>query len=147
MCTKPAVIHNPASSVPPHAIMFGDIGDTPAAVTADTPLPVETRSAQAIARSTPLAGTTSATTQAGPFAPDLGRPIMIALSGSWSGTVDLLRSTDGGATRLPVTAGGGAWGHYEANANEPVWVETEAAARFYLAIALVSGTLSYRVAQ
>ena len=84
---------------------------------------------------------------AGPFTPQLGRPINILLSGAWTGTAQLLRSVDGGTNRMPLTIGGSTWGSYSANANEPVWTETEAGATFYLALTPSSGTVTYRVAQ
>lgn len=141
------LIKNPASCIPPHALTFGDIGAPAKAVTADTPLPVVSTASQAPARSTPLEGSVSGALVAGPFTPDLGRPIILTLSGDWSGTVRLLRSTDDGATRLPLTIGGATWGVYTAGANEPAWEESDATARLYLDIALDSGILVYRMAQ
>ena len=73
--------------------------------------------------------------------------VMLELTGSWTGTVQLQRSSDGGATRQDVTMGGGQWGNYAANACEPVWDESELGAQLYLDIALDSGTLNYRVSQ
>jgi hypothetical protein len=61
--------------------------------------------------------------------------------------VRLLRSTDGGATKLPVTVAGDTWAQFTANCCEPVWDESEASARLYLDIALTSGTITYRIAQ
>lgn len=72
---------------------------------------------------------------------------MLALSGTWTGTVKLLRSTDGGATKLPLTAAGLAWGVFNANCCEPVWEEAIVGAALYLDATLSSGTLTYRVAQ
>jgi hypothetical protein len=96
---------------------------------------------------TPLAGSASTTALVGPFVPVAGQPVVISLSGTWSGTVALLRSVDGGATRLPVTLAGRSWGQYTANACEPFWEEAEGAASLYLDIALQSGTVVYRLAQ
>ena len=62
--------------------------------------------------------------------------------GTW-----MLRSTDGGTTRLPMTIGGSGWGSFQGNCNEPVAEESVAGATYYLAIAVTSGTLSYRVTQ
>jgi hypothetical protein len=81
------------------------------------------------------------------FVPELDRPIWVSLAGNWTGTVELLRSVDGGATLLPLTVGGIRWGRFTANANEPVADESEAGAAYYLAAAVQTGTLNYRVAQ
>lgn len=94
-----------------------------------------------------LAGQTTTDTVAGPFQPALGVPITVTLAGTWTGTVKVMRSTDNGATLMPLTVAGAPWGEFQANANEQVWSEAEAAARFYLTIDLTSGSLSYRVAQ
>jgi hypothetical protein len=78
---------------------------------------------------------------------DLGRPIWVSLSGGWTGTVEVLRSTNGGTTMLPLTAGGERWGRFTANANEAIAEESEAGTTYYLATTLQTGTLTYRVAQ
>lgn len=98
---------------------------------------------------TPLAGvdTTAGAQDFGPFTPQLGRAIWLTLSGTWSGTTQVLRSTDGGTTRLPLTIAGGAWGSFTANCNEPVTEESDAAATYYLRITLTSGSATYRMAQ
>jgi hypothetical protein len=72
---------------------------------------------------------------------------MLQLSGTWTGTVKLLRSSDGGTTKLPLTLAGAAWGQFTANCCEPVWEESETAATLWLDVALTSGTLAYRLAQ
>ncbi|MES2491756.1 MAG: hypothetical protein V4579_00580 [Pseudomonadota bacterium] len=59
----------------------------------------------------------------------------------------LLRSVDGGTTKLPVTAGGQPYASYTANVCEPVWEESEAAALLYLDFTLTSGSVSYRMGQ
>lgn len=99
------------------------------------------------ATSTPLTGTANASTTVGPFTPQLARAIWIVLSGTWTGTVQVLRSTDGGATKLPLTVAGASWASFTANANEPVAEESDAAATYYLSITLASGSVTYRVAQ
>jgi len=83
----------------------------------------------------------------GPFTPDPGRPIWVTLAGTWSGTVSVLRSTDGGATRRPLTLAGGAWGIFTANAQEAVGEETVAGATWWLDFQRTSGILAYEVAQ
>ena len=76
-----------------------------------------------------------------------GQPVVLQLSGAWTGTVTVQRSVDGGATRAPLTAGGQEWGVFTANACEPIWIEQEAAATLYLDVAIAQGTLAYRVSQ
>lgn len=102
---------------------------------------------QGAASSTPLAGSSSTTQVVGPFAPVLGRPINLTLSGTWSGTVVVQRSVNGGLTKQGLTVGGSPWASYTANCNEPVWTETEAGVTFYLVITRQSGTINFRVAQ
>jgi hypothetical protein len=116
-------IQSPASYVPSRAAAFADVDGTSLLVSASNPMPVPDR-----------ASTT-------------GRPVVLALSGTWLGTVTIKRSTDSGTTKLPLTIGGSIWGQFTANACETVWEETEAGAALYLDVALSSGTLTYRLAQ
>lgn len=92
----------------------------------------------------------------GPFTPQLGREIWVTLSGAGSsGTAQLLRSTDGGATKLGLTVAGQPWGSFPfagitdlaPAANEIVTAETDASATYYLALTVTQGTVNYRVAQ
>ena len=140
-----AEVEVPAGFVPQYAVAFGAVDAPAVAVHAGNPLPV--RASLGVAESIALSGTLTASGTAGPFVPELGRGIRVTLSGGWSGTVDLLRSTDGGATMLPLTIGGERWGRFTANANELVAEEQEAGATYYLAFDQASGTLVYRVAQ
>lgn len=100
------------------------------------------------AATTALDDTLSATGQSDAFVPELGRPIVLTLSGSWEGTVRLLRSTDEGATCLPLTYSNGmpkaVW---TGNMNAPVVEETVAGASYYLDFVRTSGTLSFRLEQ
>lgn len=139
-------IQSPASFVPSRATAFSDVDGTALLVSQSNPLPVTMSAATGTAPS-PLAGSTSASAILGPFAPITGRGIILVLSGTWVGTVKVTRSTDGGTTRLPLTAAGAAWAQFSANCCEAVWEESDAAARFYLDVALTSGTLTYRLAQ
>lgn len=140
----PTDVMTPAGYTPTFAVSFSD-GATGAQIVANaSPLPVTTVVANKPAA---LGGTTSASATFGPFVPVAGQPVVISLSGTWSGTVSLLRSVDGGTTRLPVTIGGRSWGQYSSNVCEPVWEEAEASAALYLAVALQSGTVTYRLAQ
>jgi hypothetical protein len=138
-------IDAPADYVTQHAVAFGKLGEPAVGVDGDHPLPIVATFAPAAA--SPLSGSTSANGLLGPFVPQLGRPIWLTLSGSWSGTVQVMRSTDGGATLLPLTVGGIGWGSFGANAQEAIGEETVAGAEWYLAVALSAGTLSYSIGQ
>lgn len=140
-------VQTPGGAVNGSAIGYGPKDGAWTAVTPASPLPVTTMPAQAASTSTPLAGSSATTQTVGPFTPQLGRPINLRLTGTWTGSAQLLRSVDAGATRTPLTIGGSSWGSYGANANEPVWTETEAGATYYLALTVSSGTVTYRVAQ
>ncbi len=94
-----------------------------------------------------LSGTQSTSGTVGPFTPQINRPIWLTLSGSWSGNAQLLRSTDGGVTRLPLTVGGIAWGNFTANCNEPAANPSDAAETYYVQFALSAGAATYRLAQ
>jgi hypothetical protein len=114
------------------------------AVVSDTaPLPVATLAPAPAA----FAGEASASQVAGPFNPTVGRVIIVTLDGVWQGTVRLLRSTDDGATKVPLRVGGADWAEYTASGCEQAWTETEEGASFYLDIALQSGAVTYRVSQ
>jgi len=140
----PNNVLSPAGYTPTFAVSFSDGASGAQIVTSASPLPVIPIVAN---KPLPIAGTTSSSTQVGPFSPVAGQPVVITLSGTWSGSVALLRSVDGGATRLPVTIAGRVWGQYTANACEPAWEEAEASASLYLDIALQSGAIAYRLAQ
>ena len=140
----PIPVSAPAAYAPITAIGFAEADSTLTPVSADKPLPVSSVTIPAPAA---LAGSTATTVVVGPFTPNSGKPVVLALSGTWTGAVKLLRSTDGGTTKLPLTAAGQAWGVFGANCCEPVWEETVTGAALYLDIVLGSGTLAYRVAQ
>lgn len=111
----------------------------------------------AAATSTPLSGSVSDTTAhlLGPFVPQLARDIWLTLNAtaSASGTAQLLRSTDGGTTRVGLTAGGQPWASFPfsgavgAIVNEQIASETDAAATYYLSITLTAGAVAWRIAQ
>ena len=142
MPTIPLV--SPAGYAPKFAIAFGNATGGAETVQPDNPLPVTVQPGAAPAA---IAGSTSASTTVGPFVPTANRPMVLTLSGAWTGQVQVLRSTDGGVTKLPLTAGGLPYALFTANACETVWEETEAAASIYLAITISSGTVAYRVGQ
>ena len=134
----------PTGFVTSTAIGFADNTGNLSFVTTDSPLPVLTARAGNPAT---LAGQATATALIGPFLPLRGEPIHLQLSGTWTGTVTLQRSTDGGATRQALTLGGQAWARFTTNVNEPVWEEGEAGATFYLDVVLASGAVNYLVSQ
>ncbi|MFM5884200.1 MAG: hypothetical protein ACKOQ3_02505 [Novosphingobium sp.] len=139
-------IQSPASFVPSRAAAYSDVDGTALLVSAATPLPV-TMAAVSGTAPTPLAGTTATTGVLGPYQPALGRDVVLALSGTWAGTIKVTRSTDGGTTRLPLTAAGTSWAQFTGNCCEAVWEESDGNARLYLDVTLTSGTLVYRMAQ
>lgn len=142
----PLPITAPAAYYPPFALAYADEDGDGVIVAAATPLPVAVAEAEPPA-STPLAGSTSASGVLGPFVPVAGRAIWLSLSGTWTGTVRVKRSVDGGTTKLPLTAGGEPWASFTANACEPVAEDGESGAAYYLDTTLASGTLTYRMAQ
>lgn len=139
------IIQDPAGFVPLHALSFGGIGTPAVPVDGEHPLPVVAM--RPLGTSTPLGGTVTASDVVGPFAPDLGWPVWLTLTGNWTGTVRVLRSIDGGVTQLPLTVAGQEWATFTGNVQEVVGEESSAGATWYLAIALNGGTLTYRVAQ
>lgn len=140
-----AEVEVPAGFVPQYAVAFGAVDAPAVAVHEANPLPV--RSVMRPGAVAALTGSLSASGTVGPFVPELGRAIRVTLSGVWSGTVDVRRSTDGGATLLPLTVAGESWGRFTGNANEAVAEEHEAGASYHLVVTLTGGTLTYRVAQ
>ena len=139
----PVYVSAPGNFVPKSAIAFAASDGQAVGVDAEHPLPVSlTRTPPA-----PVAGTVSNTGVSAALAAVPGRAITVALAGTWTGRAAIERSTDGGATWLPLTVGGQPWGVYTANANEPAWSESEDGASFRLTVALTTGTLGYRIAQ
>ena len=134
----------PAGFAPAFAMGVADVDGNLSLIGSGKPLPVRP--------ATPppppaLSGSTSATTLAGPFAPVADLPVVVELSGEWTGTVGVSRSTDGGTSLHPLTAGGQRLWDFSANACEPVWIESQPGAELYLDIRLATGTLAYRVSQ
>lgn len=141
---NPIPVTAPAGYATLSALGYAELDSTLSQVSPDKPLPVTTISVTAPAA---LAGTAAVSTLAGPFVPSSDKPVVLGLSGTWTGTVRVLRSADGGATKLPLTAAGSPWGQFAANCCEPVWQESVGGAALYLDIALSSGALTYRMAQ
>jgi len=140
------LVEAPGNFTPQVALAFGSLNEAATPIGPANPLPTHAR--LGAADSSPIAGSTSVSTLLGPFAPELGRLIWVTLSGTWTGSVQLLRSVDGGATRLPVTYGDGTVkGIYSGNVNAAVAEETVDGTIWYLDATLGSGTLNYRLEQ
>ena len=141
-------ISYPARYAPGVALNYADGEGSAILVSQAAPLPVSISAAPSGSTTpAPLTGTAPTARTVGSFVPVVARPMVITLSGTWSGTVKLLRSIDGGVTKLPLTLAGAPWGEFTANVNEPVWEENEAPAVFYLQLTPLSGSISYRLAQ
>lgn len=138
-----AAISIPAGFAPAYAVGYSDTSGQLALVSDTAPLPVSTTSSAPA----PLAGQASGAQLVGPFQATEGRVVVVSLDGTWDGAVHLLRSADGGATKLPLRVGGQPWGEYSIPGCEQAWTETESGASFYLDIQLASGTVIYRVSQ
>jgi hypothetical protein len=143
MITPAPSISVPAGFAPAYALGFSADDGSLTLASKAAPLPVALTEPAPM----PLLGTTDASMVAGPFAAATGRTIVVTLDGAWTGTVRLLRSTDGGATLVGLRVGGAAWGEFSVSGCEQTWTETEDGASFYLDIALTSGAVSYRVSQ
>ena len=141
--TETPLITLPAGYATASAVGFSSAASTLTVVSQDQPLPV------VFGAPTPtmLQGNTSASLVAGPFNSVAGRTVLVTLSGSWAGTVQLLRSSDDGVTKTPLRIGGMPWGIFTESGSEQVWHETEADVTFFLDIALQNGTLDYQVSQ
>lgn len=137
-------LKTPAGYVPQMAVAFANANGDAEPVSATNPLPFQE---QPFAAAAALTGTLAASGVVGPFPPRAGRAVMLTLSGTWAGSVKVLRSLDGGATKVGLTAAGQPWAAYTGNVCEPVWEESEAAATLYLDVTLTSGTLTYRLGQ
>lgn len=101
------------------------------------------------ASSSPVSGNaTVGSSPSLPFVPQLGRDMYLTLAGSWTGTVQVQRSTNGGTTWNNITvAGGQVWGRYTAPCDEVVETPTDGASTYRLLFTISTGTLSYRLAQ
>jgi hypothetical protein len=142
----PNPIFSPSAYAVSRAVAYADVDGSALLVTAANPLPVTLAEPGAPAQPA-LSGSTATALIAGPYAPVTGRPVVLELEGVWQGLVKVLRSTNGGATKLPLTVGGAAWAQFGTNCCEPVWEESEGGAQLYLDIAPTSGALTYRLAQ
>lgn len=140
------LVEAPAGYLTGHAMAFVDASGRGELVSATEPLPVTM--ASGAATSTPLAGSAVASATLGPFVSQLARPIWVTLSGVWAGNVQLLRSTDGGATKLALTyPDGSARASWTAAVNAPVAEDACAGVSYWLQFTRASGTLVYEVRQ
>jgi hypothetical protein len=88
-------------------------------------------------------GTANATGVVGPYDPPQDTPVWLTLSGTWTGTVKVKRSIDGGATKHDLTVGGVSYATFTGNCCEEVHVESNGKGRLYLDITLSSGAVNY----
>ncbi|MHA6316796.1 hypothetical protein ACXYN8_03935 [Altererythrobacter sp. CAU 1778] len=142
-------IQMPAGFATATAVGFADQNGEFVVISADNPLPTSGSAEPGAngAPPTPLAGTASSSAIVGPFVPLAGRPVILTIQGSWTGVVRLMRSTNGGATKLPVTLAGDPWAVFSTNIAEPVWQESEEGAELYLHLEPSSGAMTYRLSQ
>ena len=143
----PTPIQNPTGYAIPRAVAYADVDGSMLQVSSAAPLPVVVLSTSGVAATTPLVGTATTTSVVGPYQPAIGRAVMLLLTGTWTGTVKVVRSVDSGTTKQPLTINGSTWGQFTTNCCEAVWDEIESAARFFLDITLASGSVTYRLAQ
>lgn len=101
------------------------------------------------ATSSPLVGDTSgASGSSAAFTPQLGRDMYLTLTGTWTGTIQIQRSTDGGTTWRNITIGGGSpWGRYTVNCDEIVDRPTDASGTYRITWSGATGSAHYRLAQ
>ena len=102
---------------------------------------------------TPSAGTFAAVGPSTPFTPTAGRPFNVVLWGastapgaSLSGTVYLARSTDGGATYLPLTASGSQIESFTQVASES-WTEYQVGVTYELVCSSETQPINWRFSQ
>lgn len=137
----------PGGFAPAFGLGFTDSDGNLSLIGPANPLPVSGATTAFVTTSSPLEGGASTNKVVGPFVPVAGRAIYLQLDGAWTGEVRLLRSTDKGTTKSPVTVAGAPWAVFQNNVLEPVWEESEAGAELYLELAPTSGTIVYRVSQ
>lgn len=142
--SDPIPLQTPGGFVPGMANGFDDGTGHFAFVGASRPLPVQSTPPPV---PEPLEGSSASDVLAGPFTPSPLSPVFCTLSGDWQGSVQIKRSTDGGATLHPLSLAGASWGRFARNVCEPVWEEAETGASLWLDCAITSGTLAYRLAQ
>ena len=142
--SNPTPIQAPGGFAPVFTLGFEDAEGMCSVISNQRPLPTRPAPAQVPA---PLEGSTASSALIGPFEPAALTPVYCTLSGDFEGTVQVVRSTDGGATVHPLTAAGSTWAVFSGPACEAVWQESEDGAALWLDCSLVSGTLEYRLSQ
>jgi hypothetical protein len=96
----------------------------------------------------PITGTADGSSSSNVLVPDVGYYIYVTLTGTWTGTVQVERSTDNGVTWLPITTHeGSAAGKFTGNADEDVLLVADSQSRYHLKFDITSGSVSYRLAQ
>lgn len=93
-----------------------------------------------------LVGESSVSEVIGPFDPPQKEYLWLELTGSFTGSVELLRSTDDGATLQPLTEKGEQVARFTGPCCEIVHYETSGRARLFLRTTLTAGQVSYRLA-
>jgi hypothetical protein len=91
----------------------------------------------------------------GPFTPELNRSIYLELvaTSAASGTYKILRSRDGGTTKLQMTVDTDLWGSYSISTatgvifNEEIDSPTSSAFTYYLSFSLTAGSITYNMFQ
>ncbi|MFG1302195.1 hypothetical protein V5F49_20620 [Xanthobacter sp. V3C-3] len=93
----------------------------------------------------PVTGTLGATGYSSPFTPIPGRPFNFTATGTFVATIVLVRSFDGGATKVPLTALGSALYTFTGPFSES-YTEDESGVQYSLqCTAYTSGTITYRL--
>jgi len=141
--SDPVPIESPAGYASACAIGYADPAENLVLVSQADRLPV----ASAAPAPAPLVGQSAAAAIAGPFLAVAGRVVSVTLGGTWQGSVRLLRSTDGGSTKLALRVAGEPWAEYSEPGCEQAWLECEDGASFYLDLQPTSGAIDYRVSQ
>lgn len=101
----------------------------------------------AIGAMEPVIGAFSANGDSAVFTPAAGRAFNVSLWGTFSASVRLVRSFDGGTTFLPLTADGNGLMIFTAPVSEQ-WSEPETGVSYRLECSgFVSGTVNYRMSQ
>lgn len=93
----------------------------------------------------PVTGLFNATGYSAPFAPIAGRAFNFTATGTFVGTIVLVRSFDGGVTKVPLTALGSSLYTFTGPFSES-YTEDESGVQYFLQCsAYTSGTINYRL--
>ena len=107
------------------------------------------------ASSTALTGNENATITVGPFSPDLGRAVYTEIIGDgFTGTIQILRSKDGGTTKELMTKSGSPIFNINLSeattaviVNEIIDTPLSATLTYYIAITVTAGSLKWSLYQ